>query len=755
MKRWVVFSIFVVGVFTLFTSGFDFEYLPSAEATKSQGNSHTAVRSNQVCGEQLCSVVNSDKPHINEITLKNHTDVTLSLLFLQTASSGTFTEENGKKILTLNDISSSTVWFSDRPQRITGHYSTDEFVLHWNQDKDSFADDPPNAALEILSGVEESDVFILELSNPIYDSTLQTLQYEIILLEEGTEGLSHYTKDADVSLLENFGVVALFIDNESCGFVNIGGGPPGSDPTGCDQSSGLIIEDTFFCLPGPDKDLRECDYSDQTFSDVSFENSNLSGVNLSNSVFRNVDFDNANLSDTNFSGADIRSNIQGKVYSNWSEIKSDSTLDYSDDPQRWNETLDKFRPFDGANLDGANLDGANLSGSYLKNVDFSNANLKNVDFSGSQLNEVNFANAKLYSVDLSNAELYNVNLSEADLDSSILTNAHFNQIDFSGSGLQRVSFHNIDADGCNFGGLYLDGVDFSNSQLDRSNFRAASLQNANFHNSILDESNTIDADFTNANFAEANVRDTDLSRAILDGVNFQNADLSRSDLTGLDLRGVDFSSTKFVGATLKNTNLQNANFKGHCEKNNFIQGVCEAKKDYKLNEVNFQNADLRGVNFIHAHLDDSDFTGAKIDDNTRFNDVFFTNVKLQGVNLDNNKELFDTDADFRGVIFSSSMPPGTNLEGKDFTGANFRGAVFPSGVFDNAVLVDVNFINAGLSSASFQVANLTGIDFSSANLRDANLSGADLTNAKFSKTNTFRVNWDHIISEGCTGCPQN
>jgi len=137
----------------------------------------------------------------------------VSLLFVQTAHSGTLLEEDGKLVLTLNGASPTTVFFSDRPNRISGHESTLEFVNRWAEDPDSFADDPPNAAIDILEGDEKGDVLIVELTNPVFDLEMMTLQYTVQMLEDVSDGISHYAEHADESLPESFGHVAVFIDN--------------------------------------------------------------------------------------------------------------------------------------------------------------------------------------------------------------------------------------------------------------------------------------------------------------------------------------------------------------------------------------------------------------------------------------------------------------------------------------------------------------------------------------------------------------
>jgi hypothetical protein len=66
-------------------------------------------------------------------------------LFVMSAQSGSFDGET----LTLHGVP-SVVYFSDRPYRIAGHLSLQEFAELWGEGTDNFAGDPPNATLSIL-----------------------------------------------------------------------------------------------------------------------------------------------------------------------------------------------------------------------------------------------------------------------------------------------------------------------------------------------------------------------------------------------------------------------------------------------------------------------------------------------------------------------------------------------------------------------------------------------------------------------------
>ncbi|BCH24019.1 hypothetical protein [Mesorhizobium sp. L-8-3] len=84
-------------------------------------------------------------------------------LFVQTADAMTFDKASSK--LTLKDVGATTLFFSDRPDRIAGNMDTAAFIPFWSTGKDSFLSDPPNADLSILEGSELTQVVVV-LENP-------------------------------------------------------------------------------------------------------------------------------------------------------------------------------------------------------------------------------------------------------------------------------------------------------------------------------------------------------------------------------------------------------------------------------------------------------------------------------------------------------------------------------------------------------------------------------------------------------------
>ncbi len=117
----------------------------------------------------------------------------VQLLFVQNAKDVVM--KDGR--LTLIGVSPTTIFFSDRPNRIAGHMHTEDFVLEWKKGtgKESFHTDPPNGALSIFAEDEIVDV-VVKLKNPRLAGG--ALVYDIDLLEQ----------DAPIPS----GPVSLFID---------------------------------------------------------------------------------------------------------------------------------------------------------------------------------------------------------------------------------------------------------------------------------------------------------------------------------------------------------------------------------------------------------------------------------------------------------------------------------------------------------------------------------------------------------------
>ena len=101
------------------------------------------------------------------------------------------------KTLTMTGVSANSIVFADRPVRAAGHVTTEQFIMQWDEDKDNFIKDPPNATISVLGGdgskVEDAVVTLME---PKLEAG--NLTFEVAVLEGSLSGGS--------------GPAALFID---------------------------------------------------------------------------------------------------------------------------------------------------------------------------------------------------------------------------------------------------------------------------------------------------------------------------------------------------------------------------------------------------------------------------------------------------------------------------------------------------------------------------------------------------------------
>jgi len=83
--------------------------------------------------------------------------------------------------LTLRGITPSTLYFSDRPQRIVGHMSTVDFVDLWGAGDNSFETDPPNAVLSFLEpGGGVPDDVVVVIKEPRLEDSRLTYSIEVL-----------------------------------------------------------------------------------------------------------------------------------------------------------------------------------------------------------------------------------------------------------------------------------------------------------------------------------------------------------------------------------------------------------------------------------------------------------------------------------------------------------------------------------------------------------------------------------------------
>ena len=84
--------------------------------------------------------------------------------------------------LTLRDVTPSTLFFSDRPQRVVGHMTTADFVELWGEGDNSFEADPPNAVLSFVEpGADAPTDAVVVIKKPMLENG--QLSYSVDVLE--------------------------------------------------------------------------------------------------------------------------------------------------------------------------------------------------------------------------------------------------------------------------------------------------------------------------------------------------------------------------------------------------------------------------------------------------------------------------------------------------------------------------------------------------------------------------------------------
>ena len=114
-----------------------------------------------------------------------------ALLFVQNVLSGSF----DGNVLTFEKSSELVLYFSDRPNRFTGHMTVRAFLDIWEKGKESFKSVPPNAVLSILTDEKVINA-VIELFSPQF-----------------TKGVFRYNvKPVSGTIPDKFNTASLFID---------------------------------------------------------------------------------------------------------------------------------------------------------------------------------------------------------------------------------------------------------------------------------------------------------------------------------------------------------------------------------------------------------------------------------------------------------------------------------------------------------------------------------------------------------------
>lgn len=133
----------------------------------------------------------------------------INLLFVQESLNASFVPVgNGNYLLTLSKVVPYTMFFSDRPDRIAGFYTMEDFIAGFNWSVS------PNAAISRSNAKESEDIMIVALAKPTYNSTTKEILYTATVISNYKgEKLKELAIKSDPTLPINLGRVSLFIDS--------------------------------------------------------------------------------------------------------------------------------------------------------------------------------------------------------------------------------------------------------------------------------------------------------------------------------------------------------------------------------------------------------------------------------------------------------------------------------------------------------------------------------------------------------------
>jgi hypothetical protein len=96
-------------------------------------------------------------------------------------------------------VNQQTLFFSDRPQRIAGHFKMADYLKEWTDKagRDNFGGDPPNATLSVYEpGGPENTLAVVKITKPVVEGEDLIYSYKVL------EG----------KMPPNGGATSLFID---------------------------------------------------------------------------------------------------------------------------------------------------------------------------------------------------------------------------------------------------------------------------------------------------------------------------------------------------------------------------------------------------------------------------------------------------------------------------------------------------------------------------------------------------------------
>jgi hypothetical protein len=103
----------------------------------------------------------------------------VQLMYVQSAED--LRVDAAKSTLRLVKVNQQTLYFSDRPQRVTGNLKMADYLKTWKEGRDNFGADPPNATLSVYEpGNADPTLVVVTLMKPVVDGADLLYSYKVL-----------------------------------------------------------------------------------------------------------------------------------------------------------------------------------------------------------------------------------------------------------------------------------------------------------------------------------------------------------------------------------------------------------------------------------------------------------------------------------------------------------------------------------------------------------------------------------------------
>jgi hypothetical protein len=186
-------------------------------------------------------------------------------LFIQSFQAGsleTLGDEPHRFTINLENGLGQTIYFTDRPNRLVGAVPTDKFLDYLGFTPAN----PPNAALVVERETGHTDIAVVELFNPAYDTDSRNLTYEITVLDDWEKVVDlDFSHDPVEEPPATFGTTHVFIDGLSdCPGATLQCFAPGTSH-GNDEPVGTIEIPNYCAASGNAGACFPCDSQDPSY----------------------------------------------------------------------------------------------------------------------------------------------------------------------------------------------------------------------------------------------------------------------------------------------------------------------------------------------------------------------------------------------------------------------------------------------------------------------------------------------------------